>query len=143
MTEQDIIKAVCAEFSIDVLDISKPTRKAEIMQPRQMAQYVIRKVYPALALKQIAMFFGKGDHSTVINSVNTIQNLIDTEVFWMEAYYSILARLSIKTGDEFRLIQEDYSIEAKKTKDKILLTQDGSLITITHENIRQLYLTTL
>ena len=53
------------------------SRKQEIVFARQVAMYLIRDLTSA-SLKTIGNFFGGRDHTTVMHSVNTIENLLSS-----------------------------------------------------------------
>jgi chromosomal replication initiator protein len=73
----DKIKTVVAHhYQIEVPDMISKKRNREFCLPRQVAMYITYKMYPDLSLKNIGdAFFGR-DHSTVIHSVKTIEDLI-------------------------------------------------------------------
>ncbi len=54
------------------------TRKREITTPRQMMHYFLKR-FSRFTLKQIGGFTGGHDHSTVLNSIQVINDLVATE----------------------------------------------------------------
>jgi chromosomal replication initiator protein len=72
------IIAVSEYTDIPVLKIKSRSRKREILRARQLCIYIIRK-YTGMSLKSIGEQFGDRDHTTVIHSLNTIKDLMDTK----------------------------------------------------------------
>jgi chromosomal replication initiator protein len=54
-------------------DITGTKRQGKIVLARQIAMYILKTKY-GLAYKKIGMLFGNRDHSTVISSVEKIEN---------------------------------------------------------------------
>jgi len=72
-----IIAAVEKHFEITKDDLLRKCRRIEIVYPRQVAMFLLAH-YTALTLKSIAVIFNK-DHTTVVHSMQTIDNYIDTD----------------------------------------------------------------
>ena len=69
----------CAEYFSVPLDLLKAkTRKKEVVTARQVAMY-FAKEHTSHSLKSIGHHFGGRDHSTVIHSVQTVSDLIDSD----------------------------------------------------------------
>ncbi|MCC2546979.1 chromosomal replication initiator protein DnaA [Hymenobacter sp. BT175] len=73
-----IQKTVAEYFSIPVDLLKAKTRKKEVVTARQVAMY-FAKEHTSHSLKSIGMQFGGRDHSTVIHSVQTVSDLIDSD----------------------------------------------------------------
>ena len=71
-----IKSVVCAHTGVSVNDISKRTRRREIVQARHIAMYFLSK-YTRLSLKSIGDQFGSYDHSTVIHAKNLCEDQLD------------------------------------------------------------------
>ena len=77
----EIQKAVCEYYNISLNNLLSKSRKAEYVLPRQIAMYLVREIknesYP-----KIGQEFGNRDHSTVMHSIQKIENLriIDNQV---------------------------------------------------------------
>ena len=71
----DLIGIVADFYSISVEDITGNKRNGKIVLARQIAMYILKTKY-GLAYKKIGGFFGGRDHSTVISSVEKIENEI-------------------------------------------------------------------
>ncbi|AIZ64530.1 chromosomal replication initiation protein [Hymenobacter sp. DG25B] len=75
----DFIQKTVAEFfSISVDLLKDKTRKKEVVTARQVAMY-FAKEHTNHSLKSIGYHFGGRDHSTVIHSVQTVSDLIDSD----------------------------------------------------------------
>ncbi len=70
-----IKEAVASSFGISIEDLKITKRTKEIAFPRQIAMYLSRK-YTTLSLTQIALEFGKKDHTTVLHAERKIKELI-------------------------------------------------------------------
>lgn len=73
-----VIKIVCEHFNINPLDILNQCRKREFVMARQISIYFIKQK-TKLTLKEIGNIFDGRDHATVIYSINTVNDLIDTD----------------------------------------------------------------
>lgn len=69
----DMIGIVADFYDISVEDITGTKRQGKIVLARQIAMYILKTKY-GLAYKKIGGFFGNRDHSTVISSVEKIEN---------------------------------------------------------------------
>jgi chromosomal replication initiator protein len=73
----DIEKVVCDYFGVKCELLHSKSRKREIVKPRQIICYMIRKHYPnENSLCAIGDYFDQ-DHTTILHSCNTVQDLID------------------------------------------------------------------
>lgn len=77
VTAEQIQKEVCELLEIPMTLLVGKSRKQEIVFARQVAMYLIRDLTSA-SLKTIGNFFGGRDHTTVMHSVNTIENLLSS-----------------------------------------------------------------
>ena len=71
----EMIGMVADFYSISVDDITGTKRQGKIVLARQIAMYILKTKY-GLAYKKIGSFFGGKDHSTVMSSVEKIENEI-------------------------------------------------------------------
>ena len=78
VTPEQIQTEVCELLEIPLSLLTGKSRKQEIVFARQIAMYLIRDLTSA-SLKSIGNFFGGRDHTTVMHSVNTIDNLIRSD----------------------------------------------------------------
>ncbi len=70
------------------------TRVHEKVVVRQVAMYLIKKIYPDMTLKRIGKFFIGMDHSTVVHGIKTTQDIMDTDKRFKEEvdYIELLVR---------------------------------------------------
>ena len=74
-TYNDVIGIVADFYSINVDDVTGTKRNGKIVLARQIAMYILKSKY-GLAYKKIGTFFGGKDHTTVMSSVEKIENEI-------------------------------------------------------------------
>ena len=89
-----ITKIVCEEMNIDENKVRDKTRKQEIVIARQLAMYLAKEL-TRISLKNVGLYFGGRDHSTVIHACTSIQNLIDTDANFAEIAKSIKNKIEL------------------------------------------------
>lgn len=77
-TMQQIINSVAEYFNITKDDLVGPARKKEIMMPRQICMYLIRRELDH-SYEKIGKVFGGRNHTTVLHAFNTITERIKTD----------------------------------------------------------------
>ena len=75
---ENVTRAVSAHFKIPAGDLVGSSRKADIILARQVLIYLLRKDL-GLPLVRIGMLVGGRDHSTIIHSVEKLENQIETD----------------------------------------------------------------
>jgi len=83
LTIENIQKMVCEYFHISYDRLLAKTRKREVVQARQITMYLAKK-FTKSSLKNIGEHFGGFDHTTVIHSCQTVENLMDTDTEYKE-----------------------------------------------------------
>ncbi|GIL17187.1 MAG: chromosomal replication initiator protein DnaA [Oligoflexia bacterium] len=78
ITIEDIQKLVADHFKVRVLDLKSTTRAKQIVIPRQISMYLIKK-HLDKSLVDIGRAFGGKDHTTVMNSLERVQFLQNTD----------------------------------------------------------------
>ena len=73
----DIIGIIADFYNLKTSDLISTKRNGNIVLARQIAMYILKTNY-GLAYKKIGSFFGGRDHSTVISSVEKIENELQT-----------------------------------------------------------------
>jgi chromosomal replication initiator protein len=73
-----IQKIVCEYYHISVKDIQNPTRKHEILRPRQISMYFAKNIIKS-SLSTIGYHIGNKDNATVIHACQIVNNLIETD----------------------------------------------------------------
>lgn len=69
-----ITQQVCLSYGISLAQIVDKTRKQHISFPRQVAMYLANLLIPQLSLKEIAVYFKRKDHTTVLHAKKMIEN---------------------------------------------------------------------
>lgn len=73
---ETIIEIVAKFYNVDRFKLSLKRRDRDIVFPRQMAMYFL-KLKTNLSLQSIGLMFGGRDHTTVIHSVQRLNDLAD------------------------------------------------------------------
>jgi len=74
ITVDEILRIVAEYFKIRITDLKSSSRAKPIVVPRQIAMYLIKKFLDK-SLVEIGKAFGGRDHTTVINSLEKVENL--------------------------------------------------------------------
>lgn len=72
-----IIEAVGRSFGIEEEKVKGKSRTEQVSLARHACMYLARKHIPALTLAEIATFFGRKDHTTVLHAEKKIKELLD------------------------------------------------------------------
>ncbi len=78
ITVEDIMSQVCAYCNVKKADIYTASRKANIVEVRQISMYLAHK-YTKLSTSKIGALVGNRNHTTVIHSVKTVENQLNTD----------------------------------------------------------------
>jgi chromosomal replication initiator protein len=89
-----ITKIVCEDMNIDENKVRDKTRKQEIVIARQIAMYLAKEL-TRISLKNVGLYFGGRDHSTVIHACTSIQNLVDTDPNFAEIVKNIKNKIEL------------------------------------------------
>lgn len=71
---------VSAYFGVPVSDMLGQSRREFFCLPRHVCMYLGRH-YTRLSMRQIADFFGRSDHTTVLNAERRIQRQIESDTY--------------------------------------------------------------
>ncbi len=93
----DIKEVVCKYFGINLWMIESRCRKREIVEPRQIATTLVRE-FTRLSLKGTGLRFGGIDHSSVIYSLSTVNDLIITDKEYRKKFEHIKMLVQAKLG---------------------------------------------
>ena len=91
ISAETITNIVAVSLDISLSDMRSKTRKRPVVEARQIAMYLIRK-HTDISLKQTGALFGKRDHSTVIHSCQTVEDLMQTN----KVFKSVISKLNRK-----------------------------------------------
>lgn len=85
----DIIDSVADIYDVKKSDMTSEKRNANIKTARNVAMYVIREV-TGLSLANIGSYFGGKKYSTVIHSINTVEERIQSDLKFKNSVYNII-----------------------------------------------------
>ena len=80
ITIYDIMQKVAEKFEITPDDIKSSSRQAKITTPRFLVMYLARNLIRDMTMEEIGREIGNRDHSTVVNGVNKIAEMKDTNI---------------------------------------------------------------
>lgn len=93
-----IQELVAGHFEVPVEKLSGKTRKRHIVVARQLSMYLAKKMTDQ-SLKAIGDMFGGRDHSTVIYSCKTVQDLLDTDMVFKDTVSEIEKKIKLTLND--------------------------------------------
>lgn len=70
-----VMNKVCSHFELTPGQLLENTRKKNIVFPRQVAMYLTNLLIPQIPLKDIAAYYQRKDHTTVLHAKKNIENL--------------------------------------------------------------------
>jgi chromosomal replication initiator protein len=74
ITLDNITQQVCNYYGLTIPALVDKTRKQSIAFPRQVAMYLANLLIPSLSLKEIAEYYKRKDHTTVLHAKRMIEN---------------------------------------------------------------------
>ncbi len=77
-TIESIQNAVARHFHLKIQDLKSSARNRSVSLPRQIAMYLIRK-YTGLGFKEIGLYFGGKDHTTILHACAKIESNLETD----------------------------------------------------------------
>ena len=93
ITPDNIIKEVCRYFRLEEDQIRGPSRSRDILNARQIAMYLIRRM-TNLSLDETGKLFGGRDHSTTLNGVTKVENRMKTDNTFAETVKAIITNVN-------------------------------------------------
>ena len=90
----DIQKMVCTFFNIEYEKLQSKTRTADVVNARQIAMYLAKK-FTKCSLKTIGDHFGKRDHTTVIHSVQKVEDYMKTDEKYRDDFMEIQHKVQL------------------------------------------------
>ncbi|MCK5840538.1 MAG: chromosomal replication initiator protein DnaA [Candidatus Sabulitectum sp.] len=88
-----ITSSVAEFFGVNPNTLKGKQRKREILVPRQISMYLMRDL-TSLSLEEIGSFFGR-DHSTVLNAIKRINNMMSDDAFFKRKIIDIRESLLV------------------------------------------------
>lgn len=98
VTPEIIQKAVAEHFDLDVEKIKSTTRRRQVVLARQISMFLVKQ-HTNNSLKNIGKLFGGRDHSTVIYSLKTVEDLMDTNDEVKRALAELDRKIRIGKGE--------------------------------------------
>ena len=90
-----IIDYVCKSYNLAEASIRGPQRRRDMTQARQVAMYLIRSM-TNLSLDAIGREFGDRDHTTVLHSLDKVENQMKTDSAFAEVVKEIKTNINSK-----------------------------------------------
>lgn len=97
ITIETVQKAVGEFFNLNVDTLKASSRKREVVQARQLAMFFAKELTNQ-SLKTIGLHFGGRDHSTVIHSLQTVSNLMETDKEFQKQVDALRKKLNMDLG---------------------------------------------
>ncbi len=94
MTIENIQKLVCDYYHVAYERLLTKTRKREVVLARQITMYFAKK-FTKQSLKTIGDHFGGFDHTTVIHSCQTVENLMETDTEYKDNLMEIQQKVQL------------------------------------------------
>lgn len=98
ITVEYIQKLVAEHFNIPVEKLQGETRKRSIVIARQLSMYLAKNMTDK-SLKAIGEIFGGRDHSTVIYSCKTVQDLMETDPFFKDTVAELERKIKLSLNE--------------------------------------------
>ncbi len=96
----EFIKGLVAEhFDVPVEKLGGKTRKRQIVIARQLSMYLAKNLTDK-SLKTIGEMFGGRDHSTVIYSIKTVQDLMETDMVFKDTVSELEKKLRLSLNEK-------------------------------------------
>ena len=93
VTIHKIAEVTCEYFGIKQADICGKKKTKELVEPRQLAMYIVTTMLPEIPLASIGQFFGGRDHTTVIHARDKIQQRITVDELYKRKVEDIKNRV--------------------------------------------------
>lgn len=90
-----IQKLIADYFDIEHESLKAKIRKKEIVIARQVAMYFVKE-YTNHSLKAIGSYFGGRDHSTVIHSIQSVNDMMDTDKSFKKSMRELTKKLKMR-----------------------------------------------
>ncbi len=97
MTIENIQKLVCDYYHVSYDRLLTKTRKRDVVLARQITMYFAKK-FTKQSLKTIGDHFGGFDHTTVIHSCQTVENLMETDMEYKENIIEIQQKVQLASA---------------------------------------------
>jgi len=99
ITIEFIQQLVADHFNVPVEKLAGETRKRQIVIARQLSMFLAKNLTDK-SLKAIGERFGGRDHSTVIYSCKTVQDLLDTDMIFKETVAELEKKIRLSLNEK-------------------------------------------
>ena len=90
-----IIEYICRYYDVDEEQVRGQGRKRDLMEARQTAMYLIRRM-TNLSLNDIGKEFGDRDHSTILHSLDKVESTMRSDPAFAEKVKEITTNINAK-----------------------------------------------
>jgi chromosomal replication initiator protein len=95
----DVIQRTVAEYyNLEVENLASATRRRHVVLARQISMFLVKQ-YTEESLKSIGRMFGGRDHSTVLYSIKTVKDLMETNDEIRKSLGELERKIRIGQGD--------------------------------------------
>ena len=94
---KQIIKEVEDYFDVPMSLLNSPTKKKEVVKPRQIIMWLVYKNIPGISQGSVGALFGR-DHTTVLHACKAVDNDIQTNINYRNTVSIILNNLGYRTS---------------------------------------------
>ena len=95
ITSDSILKEICRYFRLEEDQIIGQSKSRDLVTARQIAMYLIRRM-TSLSLVEIGDAFGGRDHSTVLHSIDKVEDKMKRDTAFADTVRSIIANINSK-----------------------------------------------
>ena len=96
ITPAYIIQTVCRYYNVEENAVRGQERRHDVVLPRQIAMYLLRRIIPAMTLNDIGKEFGGRDHTTVLYSLNQSEKKMLADPAFSEVVKQITTNINSK-----------------------------------------------
>ncbi len=96
LTIEEIQRIVCEYLGIDENTVRAKKRTKEAVRARQIAMYFCKKLTDH-SLKTIGLHFGGRDHSTVIHSINKVNDYLETDPQYRSTIEDLRQKIDLRS----------------------------------------------
>jgi len=86
---EQMLRVIASSLNLNATCYRWKDRCRTIVELRFVGALLLRKYYPLITLQQIGLLFGGQDHTSVINSLQKANNLLDTHNAAFTAKYNV------------------------------------------------------
>ena len=94
ITPTYVIQSVARFFNLDEDTLRGQERRKDVTNARQVAMYLMRRMIPSMALKEIGKEFDGRDHTTVLHSLDKVEKLMRTDPAFAETVKEITTNIN-------------------------------------------------